>query len=108
MGTYHEGPESTVTHRSHEYSVDALLDIAERHSLVQIPVSRIEWILNETTLEDERVKSADTDYPIIVLHEGSLYIVLDGAHRLAKAVAEGKDTIAAKILVPANLPKPVR
>lgn len=108
MEQYREGPKSTVTHQCHDYNVDDLLDVVATHRLVQIPLSKVEWILEETQVEPERVESADIDYPIIVLHQRNQYIVLDGAHRLTKAKRLGEKTIAAKVIVPAELPKPVR
>lgn len=107
MNQYREGPKSTVTHHGREYRVDDLLAVVSSHRLVQMPISKVEWILEETQVEPERVENADIDYPIIVIHERNQYIVLDGAHRLTKAKRLGEHTIAAKVIVPAELPEPV-
>ena len=47
----------------------------------------------------ERVAAASLDYPIIVVKSGGQYrFVLDGNHRLQKAIDEEVETIKAKIL----------
>lgn len=55
------------------------------------------WVLRHT----RRIIGADLGFPIIIDSEG---IILDGIHRLCKAVIEGRATIAVQRLVP--LPKP--
>jgi hypothetical protein len=46
-----------------------------------------------------RVAAANLDYPIIVVKSGGQYkYVLDGNHRLQKAIDEGVETIKAKVL----------
>tara|TARA_R100001015_G_C4582950_1_gene139204 strand:- start:686 stop:1012 length:327 start_codon:yes stop_codon:yes gene_type:complete len=47
----------------------------------------------------DRVDAANLDYPIIVLKiDGQYQCVLDGNHRLQKAVNKKKDTIKARVL----------
>jgi len=52
-----------------------------------------------TTTNPERIASANLDYPIIVVKSGGQYqSVLDGNHRLQKAIDQGVENIKAKIL----------
>lgn len=47
----------------------------------------------------ERIDSANLEYPIIVVkHEGRYKYVLDGNHRLQKAIDTGTEKIKAKVL----------
>jgi hypothetical protein len=48
--------------------------------------------LREVLLHHERIQKADLDYPIILNHDGSL---MDGGHRLCKAVLQGRTRIRA-------------
>ena len=46
----------------------------------------------------KRVKSVDTNYPIIVTKYNSRYVILDGIHRLTKTYLKNKKKIKAKII----------
>ena len=52
------------------------------------------------TTGQDRVDAANLEYPIIVLKSGGEYTsVLDGNHRLQKAIDKNLETIKAKVLV---------
>lgn len=108
MGKYKEGPQSTVTHGKHEYLVDDLIDLDK--PVKPVKVSSLDWVLKYTTTHEDRIAKADLSIPIIVLDTGGRYglVVLDGAHRLAKAVSEGKKEIMAKVIQESELPKPIK
>lgn len=105
---YKEGPQSTVTHGKHEYLVDDLIEIDR--PVKSIKVSSLDWVLKYTTTHEDRIEKADLSIPVIVLDVGGKYglVVLDGAHRLAKAVSEGKKEIMAKVIRESDLPKPIK
>ena len=50
------------------------------------------WVLSHT----RRILGADLEYPMIIDSEG---IILDGIHRLCKAVIEGRETVAVQRIV---------
>lgn len=104
---YSEGDDSTVTHQNNQYRVDDLLKIAESKPTIELPVKDLEWILKYTTVENSRIEAADTSVRIIVLKDKKRFIVLDGAHRLARAVGQGLKSLPSAILSPAELPKPI-
>lgn len=104
---YTEGQDSTVSHNGKEYRVDDLLKICKSKPTTDLPVKDLKWILQYTTVEPSRVDSADITVPIIVLKEKSRFVVLDGAHRLTKAVKEGVLSLPCLVMNPAELPKPV-
>ena len=55
--------------------------------------------LRRTTIEPDRKEKADLSFPIIVTKsDGKLQTILDGNHRLQKAIDKGETHIPAKIL----------
>lgn len=84
---YSEGATSTVTHNGNEYKLDTLFRITASRSVISIPVSKLKWVMEYTKTYASRVDVADLKIPILV-YEDKRYglTVLDGAHRLAKAI----------------------
>ena len=75
-----------------DYLGDETVDINVLELSQQLPRSL-------TTTNPERIASANLDYPIIVVKSGGQYqSVLDGNHRLQKAIDQGTENIKAKIL----------
>ena len=75
-----------------DYLGDETVDINVLELSQQLPRSL-------TTTNPERKASANLDYPIIVIKSGGQYqSVLDGNHRLQKAIDQGVENIKAKIL----------
>lgn len=95
--SYKEGEDSTFTHFGKEYSVDELISLTAKKSVKSLEISRLEWVFDYSTPDEERVEEADLYHPIIVTKDivdgKELYIVLDGLHRLAKAKRLGKKYI---------------
>jgi len=55
--------------------------------------------LDRVTKDEERIMKADLRYPIILVQkDGEFSYVLDGNHRLAKAILTGEEYIKAKVL----------
>ena len=55
--------------------------------------------LDKVTKDEERIMKADLQYPIILVQkDGEFSYVLDGNHRLAKAILTGEEYIKAKVL----------
>jgi len=62
--------------------------------------------LRRTTTEPDRKEKADLSFPIIVTaKDGKFQSILDGNHRLQKAIDKGETRISAKILKATNLGK---
>jgi hypothetical protein len=75
-----------------DYLGDKTVDINVLELSQQLPRSL-------TTTSQERIDSANFDYPIIVVKSGGQYqTVLDGNHRLQKAIDQKVKNIEAKIL----------
>tara|TARA_Y100000389_G_C17189496_1_gene378091 strand:+ start:247 stop:651 length:405 start_codon:yes stop_codon:yes gene_type:complete len=55
--------------------------------------------LDKVTKDEDRIMKADLKYPIILVQkDGEFSYVLDGNHRLAKAIMTGEEYIKAKVL----------
>jgi hypothetical protein len=65
----------------------------------QLPSFGWPWARGRLTLGVERVAASSLEHPIIVVKSGGQYrFVLDGNHRLQKAIDEKVESIKAKIL----------
>lgn len=98
--SYREGDESTFTHWGKEYRVDDLIALTNGHKLISVPIKDLMWNhednvsrgVFDSAEEQKRIDAAMLYYPLIVTRSaldksGKLsYVVLDGNHRLAKAV----------------------
>ncbi len=100
---YNEGNSSTIAHEGKVYRVDDLLKLCSDKRAVKIPLHRVAWILKFDPPHKARVESANLRTPIIVLHDGSRYVTLDGLHRIARALAHRIYTLPAKVLSQAEL-----
>jgi hypothetical protein len=60
--------------------------------------------------EVEKIESADLQYPILIFvnDDGNFISIIDGHHRVQKAVRKGLETIKAKVIPINSLPKDIR
>ncbi len=77
---------------------DVLLALQDQ-PVVSLEVKQLSQISN-VIIEQHRKEKADLSFPVIAIeNEGEIQCVLDGHHRLQKAVDENRSHILAKILV---------
>lgn len=105
---YREGLGSTVRHGDDTFFVDLLLHLANKKPIRDFDIKKLTWILphNNEPLNIERVNKSKTHYPLIIvkvptmLREGpnTVWVVLDGVHRLQKAVWNNRKKIKVRIL----------
>lgn len=107
MSIYQEGKDSTATSEGKTYQLDILFQWAHTRKRTVKKVSELDWILEYTEVDEDRVKNADLSKPLLIYWSDKLdkWITLDGAHRLTKAKRQGRDTIACVILVDGILEK---
>jgi hypothetical protein len=98
--------DSFVSHNSqsctlgrHEWSVARLIQLAKELEPFDIPLKHLNiyykydsMSLREMVGHMKSVNKADLDYPIILDEDGE---VMDGRHRIMKALIEGKESIKA-------------
>jgi hypothetical protein len=84
---------------SHEWSVARLFTLAKDLKIMSIPLDHLNiyYKYNNLTLREmvghmKSVNNADLSYPIILDEDGEL---MDGRHRIMKAILTGKKTIKA-------------
>ena len=89
-------------------TIQDVLDYLDNDEVYNLPVKTILDTIGDkfTTVKKDldRILKADLNYPIIIVKKnGELSYILDGNHRMKKAIEVGEDTIKAKIL---DLDKP--
>ena len=104
---YKEGNHSHLVHLGRQYRVDDLIELTKNKPVYNLPVEQLIWIFDYSTPDEARVLRADLKVPIIVIEEklenGAELVVLDGLHRVAKAVRLKKSTILARLITPTEL-----
>lgn len=107
-------------HGKEAYSVEMLIEITSDNKIEQIPVDLLKWnvkekiwtkgkkeinpedVLNEPKKYEEemkRINDADLKYPVLI-YDGE---IIDGYHRLAKAIKQNKDKIKTVIITDKQL-----
>ena len=103
---YREGGDSTATHNGKRYRLDTLFEIVQNRSVVMIEVSKLTWVLEYTEVDQDRVVKADTGVPVMVYCDPEYGLtVIDGAHRLTKAVKLKQRFILAYMLTDQDMRK---
>ena len=63
-----------------------------------LPIEEIEKIRTVDTLDETRVLAADLAYPLLIVEDEDRRWILDGNHRLQKAIDNNYKTIKVKLL----------
>jgi hypothetical protein len=101
---YEEG--GSFTHDGQEYSLREAFRTARTKPTEQMAVDKLKWVLQYGQSDPLRVASADLKAPVIVAPDRKgRPTVVDGHHRLSKAVQQGKKTLPAKVLTLGELKK---
>ena len=94
--TYWEDEEGNRT------TIQEVLEDLRDEPVISLEVSSLTH-LRRTTTEPDRKEKADLSFPIIVAaRDGKFQCVLDGNHRLQKAIDKDETYISAKILKETN------
>lgn len=96
---YSEGPMSLVTHNGILYKLDRIFELSVDLPVTMLPLEDLKWMLNVPGLvDDERMKKADSKVPIIVTPQNGQYVIIDGMHRVMKAMKAGEKAIGARVI----------
>ena len=83
----------------HNWSVARLIELSKDLEVMDIPLNHLniynkynDLTLREMVMHMKAVQNADLNYPIIMDEDGE---IMDGRHRIMKALLEGKETIKA-------------
>lgn len=109
MKHYTEGADSTVTHDGHLYQLDKIFKMTHRSEVIEVDIDKLAWIVEKHLSKDpdfmRRIHAADPDVPIILTPWDGKWMVIDGFHRLAKAIFLGMKKIKAKVIREKDLKK---
>lgn len=100
---YQEENSSVVEHNGKTYRVNDLLKSTENSKVTKYNVSELQWMLSYTKLDKKRISKANLKYPILVTKLDDQLVVIDGAHRLSKAVDEKIKTLPGKLVTQKQL-----
>jgi len=100
---YREGSDSLFESNGEFFQLDTIFAIVETKPTTRILINRVNWMLEGTQLDNERVRRADLSVPIIVTTFDNKTLVVDGVHRVRKAVDEGNTFILCKWITPTEL-----
>ncbi len=104
---YQEKSSSTVTHHGKQYRLNTLLRLAHKRLNRALSIDKLDWILDHSTPDPERVEAADLKVPILVFYDETIdngrWVVIDGLHRLARACREDRKMLDTKFVVQADL-----
>ncbi len=95
---YQEEDDSTVTHNNQLYDLNKLFATTEHFNTRIFNIKDLKWILKYSKPDPERIDDADPSVPIIVAYSNKKLVVIDGLHRLVKAIENGTDTIEGKFV----------
>ena len=101
---YEEG--GSFTHDGQKYSLREAFRTARTKPTERIDVDKLKWVLQYDRPDPKRLAAANLNAPVIVAPDRrGRPTVVDGLHRLSKAVQQGKKTLPAKVLTLGELKK---
>ena len=84
-------------------TIQEVLEVLRDEPVISLEVASLTH-LRRTTTEPDRKEKADLSFPIVVTaKDGKFQSILDGNHRLQKAIDKGVTHISAKILKDSNI-----
>jgi hypothetical protein len=89
---YQEEESSTFQNGDKVYNLNTLFKLTQNEDVKHIAISELDWIFDpENNLgsfddTDQRTKNADYSVPILVAKFDNQEVVIDGLHRLSKAI----------------------
>ena len=95
---YTEGPRSLICHNGIYYKLDRIFELSLDLPVTKMPLSNLQWLIDANTADPERLKNANINVPIIVTPQGGQYVIIDGYHRVVKALQAGEKFIQARII----------
>lgn len=103
--SYQEEEDSTFENNGNIYSLNIIFDESENLPVEEFSISKLDWVLDydlvrldELKKELKRVESSDINIPILVWKDpkqekSEQWVIVDGIHRLTKAIMKNKKTI---------------
>ena len=95
---YQEEADSNFIHNGQAYDLNKLLTKTERFGTRKFKVDDLKWIFKFDKPDPDRTRIADPNIPIIVTYSDKKLVVIDGLHRLKKAIELGMTHIEGKFV----------
>lgn len=99
IATWHSPKEQECSLGKHRWCVARLFELARELPVMDVPLNHLnvyytysKLTLREMVMHMKAVQKADLSFPIILDEDGEL---MDGRHRIMRAMLEGRDTIKA-------------
>ena len=90
--------ESYFEHNGELYDLNKLIKYSNKNKVYEVNVTKLKWILKYTVVDKERVIKSDINIPILVTKIDKKYYIVDGVHRLKKALENNIEHIKAKFI----------
>lgn len=90
-------------HNGNKYDINKIFKIVSKKPSRKYHTSDLKWILKHTRTYKNRVIKADLNVPIIVTKFQGKLLVVDGVHRLTKAIDENNKLILGKYITKQEL-----
>ena len=106
--SYREEPGDTFTHDGKRYDINCAFALADRLPVRHVAVAALRWIQEppdggEPPSDEGRIARADLAAPLLLTPWRGRLAVVDGAHRLARAVRDGVTELPARTITEADL-----
>ena len=105
-----EGLDDSWEHEGSKITLRELLDITKDISITNVPTSKLKnivlnWVDNPE--EIEKIETSDLQYPILIFMDDNNKIkcIIDGNHRVQKAIKHGLKTVKTKLIKFNGLPE---
>jgi hypothetical protein len=124
---YQEDENDSFTHNGKKYNLNALLRLTHLRNITFLKINKLVWILKHTQYindksevictscrkgpshwHEERVSDADITKPILVINDNSRWVIVDGVHRLEKAIKENVAELPVIVVTDEDLDKVIR
>lgn len=107
---YREKPGGSFTHDGKRYDINCAFEQADRRPVRRIAVTELRWILEPPEADpaqlpddEERIARADLTAPLLITPWRGRLAVVDGAHRLTRAMREGVADLPTRLLTETDL-----
>lgn len=103
VNMYQEESDSTFSHNGRIYNLNRALAIVAHKPVQKVNIDLLDWVLEYTHVDFDRVAAADITAPILVASYQDKLAVVDGAHRLFKAKQQGTKILFCRKITEAEL-----
>lgn len=100
--------KSTFTHNDISYDINTIFEISENYPVVDLEIKDLQWILEFTDIYQHRLEKADYTIPILVSILEGQFVVIDGVHRLKRAIDDKLEQIPSKLISDTDLNKSLK